>query len=138
MRSDIIALLKQKWAVKKEPPYVKRSEAMPIVRKLTAEEVAELERKTSKGDNARAEIARQYDQFLIEFSPNEHGEVELEEGESKLNIRNRLKGAAARRGLKLEFIRTNGIVVRFKVLSEESEEATEVVAPAHEELDLAA
>jgi hypothetical protein len=112
---------------------------MPQVRKLTAEEVEELERKTSKGDNAHAEIARQYDQFLIEFGPNELGEVQLDEGENKLNIRNRLRSAAERRGLKLEFIRTNGIVVRFKILSEDGEEATEVFGPAPEqEMDMAA
>jgi hypothetical protein len=103
---------------------------MPIVRKLTPEEVEALER---KGDSARAEIARPYDQFLIEFSPNEHGEVMLDDGDSKLNIRNRLKSAAERRGLRLEFIRTNGLIVRFKVVSENGDEATEVFAPAQEE-----
>ena len=108
---------------------------MPIVRKLTAEEVEVLERKQSKGDNARAEIVPQYDQFLIEFGPNEHGEVELEEGENKLNIRNRLRAAAERRGLKLEFIRTNGLVVRFKVLSENGDEATDVFGQAHEAIE---
>jgi len=110
---------------------------MPTIRKLTAEEVEALESKQSKGDNARTEIARQYDQFLIEFGPNEHGEIQLDEGENKLNIRNRLRAAAERRGLKLEFIRTNGIVVRFRVLSESGDEATEVVAP-EQEMDLAA
>jgi hypothetical protein len=105
---------------------------MPIIRKLTAEEVAELERKTSKGDSARSEIAQQYDQFLIEFGPNEHGEVMLDEGDSKLNIRNRLRSAAERHGLKLEFIRTNGIVVRFKVVSENGDEATEAFGPVQE------
>jgi hypothetical protein len=105
------------------------------------EEIEELERKENKGDSVRAEIARQYDQFLIEFEPNEHGEVQLDEGESKLNIiRNRLRSAAERRGLKLEFIRSNGIIVRFKVLSEGGDKATEVFAPAHEEqkMELAA
>jgi len=110
---------------------------MPIVRKLTAEEVEALEAKGSKGANARDEIAQQYDQFLIEFGPNEHGEVQLDEGENKLNIRNRLRAAAERRGLKLEFIHTNGIVVRFKVLSEKGDEATEVSAP-QKEMDMAA
>ncbi len=109
---------------------------MPSVRKLTTEEIEELERKENKGDSVRAEIARQYDQFLIEFGPNEHGEVELEEGENKLNIRNRLRAAAQRRGLKLEFIRSNGIIVRFKVLAENGDEATEVFAPAHDEQEM--
>ena len=109
---------------------------MPIVRKLTAEEVEALEAKQNKGSNARSEIAQQYDQFLIEFEPNELGEVTLDEGESKLNIRNRLRSAAERRGLKLEFIRTNGIIVRFKVLSENSDEATEVFVPAHDEQEM--
>lgn len=105
---------------------------MPNVRKLTAEEVELLERKESKG-NPRSEIAQQYDQFLIEFGPNEHGEVVLEEGDSRLNTRNRLKGAAERRGLKLEFIRSNGLIVRFKVLPVNGDEATDVFGPAHEE-----
>ena len=109
---------------------------MPIVRKLTAVEVEELERQENKGDSAGAKIARQYDQFLIEFGPNEHGEVMLDEGDSKLNIQNRLKAAAERRGLKLEFIRTNGLVVRFKVISENGDEATEVRGPVHEEQEL--
>lgn len=112
---------------------------MPSVRKLTVEEVEALEVKQNKGSNARSEIAQQYDQFLIEFGPNEHGEVELEEGDNKLNIRNRLRAAAERRGLKLEFIRSNGIIVRFKVLSENGDEATEVFGPAGEqEMDRAA
>jgi hypothetical protein len=109
---------------------------MPTVRKLTAEEVEALER---KGDSVRTEIAQQYDQFLIEFGPNQHGEVALDEGDSRLNIRNRLKSAAERRGLKLEFIRTNGLVVRFKVVSENGDEATELFGSADEqEMKLAA
>ena len=112
---------------------------MPVVRKLTPEEVEALKRKTSKGNRARSEIARQYDQFLIEFESNELGEVQLEESENKLNIRNRLRSAAERRGLKLEFIRTNGIVVRFKVLSESGDEASGVFGPVPEqEMDRAA
>ena len=112
---------------------------MPIVRKLTAEEVEDLERKENKGDSARMEIARQYDQFLIEFSPSEQGEIQLDESDSKLNIRNRLRAAAERRGLKLEFIRTNGLVVRFKVLPEGGDEATEVFGPVDDqEMELAA
>jgi hypothetical protein len=111
---------------------------MPTVRKLTDEEVAELERKRGKGTNVRSEIAQQYDQFLIEFGPNEHGEVELGEGENKLNIRNRLRSVAERRGLKLEFIRANGIIVRFKVLSEGGDEATEVYGPIEQHMDRAA
>jgi hypothetical protein len=106
---------------------------MPTIRKLTAEEVEALEAKQSKGDNARAEIAPLYDQFLIEFGPNEHGEVMLDEGQNKLTIRNRLRSAAERHGLKLEFIRTNGIVVRFKVVSENGNEATEVSGPTYEQ-----
>src|SRR3954471_11264015 len=88
---------------------------MPIVRKLTAEEVAALEVKRNKGGEARSAIAAQYDQFLIEFQPNELGEVTLDEGERKLNIRNRLRAAAERQGLKLEFIRTNGLAAAHTV-----------------------
>jgi hypothetical protein len=52
-------------------------------------------------------------------------------------MRNRLRAAAERRGLKLEFIRTNGIVVRFKVVAEDGEEAIEDFGLA-QEMDLAA
>jgi hypothetical protein len=96
---------------------------MLTVRKLTPEEVESLQAKENKG-SARSEIAKQYDQFLIEFGPNDHGEVELEEGDSKLNIRNRLRAAAERRGLKLGFLRANGLIVRFKVLSESSDQTS--------------
>jgi hypothetical protein len=91
-----------------------------MVRKLTAEEVADLEARMSGGKAALAEIAAQYDQFLIEFEPNELGEITLEEGERRLNIRNRLKAAAERRGWKLQFIRTTGLVVRFRIVADEA------------------
>ena len=41
-----------------------------------------------------------------------------------------------RRGLKLEFIRTNGLVVWFKVLPENGDEATEVFGPTYQEQPL--
>ena len=58
----------------------------------------------------------------------DYGIAELEEGESKLNVRNRLKGAAERRGLSLEFLRTKGDAIRFKLCGD----GTEVFAPAEE------
>jgi hypothetical protein len=38
---------------------------MPIVRKLTADEEADLEARMSRGKGVRSELAAQYDQFLI-------------------------------------------------------------------------
>jgi hypothetical protein len=46
--------------------------------------------------------------------------------------RSRLRSAAERHGLKLEFVRTTGLVVRFKILPEDDAEATEASAPGLE------
>jgi hypothetical protein len=54
------------------------------------------------------------------------------EGEGKLTVRNRLKAAAERRGLTIEFIRTPGSSIRFKVVGD----GTEVFAAAPEEEEL--
>lgn len=85
---------------------------MPTIRKLQESEVQGL---TNKGETARAQVAREYDGYLADFSPNDYGEATVDEGESKLTVRNRLRAAAGRRGLKMTFLRTSGPMVRFKV-----------------------
>jgi hypothetical protein len=86
---------------------------MPTVRKLTPEEVRTLE---NKGKGQRRLIAEQYDAFLSGYEVGDYGEAELEPNEKRLTVRNRLKAAAQRRGLALDFKRTTGNVLRFRVV----------------------
>ncbi len=86
---------------------------MPTVRKLTPEEVRALE---NKGKGPRKLIEEQYDAFLREYQVGDYGEAELEPNEKRLTVRNRLKAAAQRRGLALDFKRTTGNLLRFKVV----------------------
>jgi hypothetical protein len=98
---------------------------MPIVRKLTQQEVQTLE---NKGKGQRQLVEEQYDAFLAGYEAGDYGEAELDEGENRLTVRNRFKAAAARRGLELIFPRTTGNVLRFQVVSgvEPAEVAPEV------------
>jgi len=95
----------------KIPP--KEAQTMPVVRKLAPEEVQTLEYKP-KGQ--RKLVEEQYDAFLTDYDVGDHGEAALEDGENRLTVRNRFKAAATRRGLDLEFRRTIGDTLRFKVI----------------------
>ncbi len=86
---------------------------MPVVRKLAPEEVQTLEYKP-KGP--RKLVEEQYDAFLADYDVGDYGEADLEEGENRLTVRNRFKAAATRRGLGVEFRRTTGDTLRFKVI----------------------
>ncbi len=57
----------------------------------------------------------------------------LAENENKLTVCNRVRAAAARRVWILEFPRTQGPMVRFKVVSENGDEATELFSAAHDQ-----
>jgi hypothetical protein len=85
---------------------------MPSVRKLSQEEVQAIE---YKGKGVRKIIEEQYDEFLSEYQAGDYGEAELEPDEKRLTVRNRLKAAANRRNLSLQFNRTTGNTLRFKV-----------------------
>lgn len=87
---------------------------MPSVRKLSADEVRTIEGKV-KGQ--RKLVEEQYDQIMQEYNEGDYGEAELEPNENRITVRNRLKAAAARRGLALEFKRTKGDILRFKVVA---------------------
>ena len=105
---------------------------MPTLRKLQEDEIHVLAR---RGNGVRATIALEYDGYLADFDPNDYGEALPTEGESKLNVRNRLRAAAERRGWVLKFIRTQGLVVRFKVVSEDDDEAMDDFSQADEEAE---
>ncbi len=92
---------------------------MPTFRKLDADEV----RRGGKALSARAQTQREYDNYLAEFAPDEYGEAVIDENESKLTVRNRLRAAATRRGLEINFLRSPGPVIRFQVTTPSAEQA---------------
>jgi hypothetical protein len=87
---------------------------MPSVRKLTADEVWALE---NKGKGQRKLIEEQYDAIIGEYSAGDYGEAMLEPGENRLTVRNRLKAAARRRSLSIDFRRTKEDLLRFQVVA---------------------
>jgi hypothetical protein len=87
---------------------------MPSVRKLAPEEVRAIE---NRGKGQRKLIEEQYDELLRDYAPGDYGEADLDPDENRLTVRNRLKAAAARRGMSLEFRRTRGPLLRFYVQS---------------------
>src|SRR5437867_3933383 len=91
---------------------------MPIVRKLPPEEVQGYE---NKGKGQRKLTEEQYDSFLAGYDLGDYGEAELEADENRLTVRNRFKAAAVRRGIALDFKRTTGNTLRFKVIAANSQ-----------------
>jgi hypothetical protein len=85
---------------------------MPEVRKLTPAEVETLERKPS---GQRRQIEAQYDVLLSDYAVGEYGEAVLEAHEKRLTVRNRLRAAATRRGVGLDFKRSGADRLRFQV-----------------------
>jgi hypothetical protein len=95
---------------------------MPTVRKLSQEEVQAWE---NRGKGTRKLIEEEYNAILNDYSIGEYGVAELSPEENRLSVRNRLKSAAARRGLALVFRRTKGLQLRFHVeLPSEKPKAT--------------
>ncbi len=73
---------------------------MPSFRKLTAAEVAALRPRPL---GARAQVAREYDEYLVNFAAGDYGRAELHDGDRRAAVRQRLQAAARRRGLALRF-----------------------------------
>jgi hypothetical protein len=97
---------------------------MPSVRKLNADEVWALE---NKGKGQRKLIEELYDSIIGDYSEGDYGEAVLEPGENRLTVRNRLKAAARRRSLAIDFRRTKEDLLRFQVVAPSA--APEPVAP---------
>jgi hypothetical protein len=103
---------------------------MPQVRKLTPAEVETLEYKP-KGQ--RKLVKEQYDTILGEYEIGDYGEAVLEPDENRLTVRNRLRAAAGRRGLGIDFRRTAGDLLRFQIVDHNgSNSVAEAVPPASE------
>jgi hypothetical protein len=86
---------------------------MPQVRKLAPDEVQAIQ---NKGKGQRKLTEEQYDAILSDYEVGDYGEGTLDEGENRLTVRNRLRAAAARRSVGIEFRRTSGDLVRFQIV----------------------
>lgn len=93
---------------------------MPQVRKLAPEEVQVLQ---NKGKGQRKLIEEQYDTILSDYAVGEYGEAILDPEENRLTVRNRMKAAAGRRNIGIEFRRTSGDMIRFKIIEPASSPA---------------
>ena len=89
---------------------------MPNFRKLEPEEVQQIE---NKGKGLRKLIEEQYDAILGEYSIGDYGEATLEIDENRLTVRNRMKAAARRRNLAINFRRTKEDILRFQIVAAE-------------------
>lgn len=99
---------------------------MPQIRKLTPSEVQTLEYKPT---GQRKVIEEQYDAILSDYAAGEYGEAALESDEKRLTVRNRLRAAAVRRGLEIDFRRTNGDFIRFQVVDHKDGASTSAALP---------
>lgn len=95
---------------------------MPTVRKLAPQEVVAL---NNKGKGQRKRVEEEYDAILGEYGTGDYGEATLEPGENRLTVRNRLKAAARRRSIAIEFSRTSGELLRFKIAAASASLASE-------------
>jgi hypothetical protein len=78
---------------------------MPKLIKLSEEDVEALKKKKT-GQNEREKTRQQYVAYLKNFNPGDWVAVDLEQGEKRQTVKNRLKNAAKNVGYDLNFIRT--------------------------------
>jgi hypothetical protein len=86
---------------------------MPTVRKYGPDEVQDL---VGPRRTQRHIIAEIYDTLLTSFDVGDYGEAELEETETKQLVRWRLREAAIRKGVDIEFITTANNTVMFRIV----------------------
>ena len=99
---------------------------MPQMRKLTPAEVQTLEYEPT---GQRKLIEEQYDAILSDYAAGEYGEAALEPEENRLTVRNRLRAAAVRRGLGIDFRRTHGDFIRFQIVDQTSGNGAPAAVP---------
>jgi hypothetical protein len=97
---------------------------MPNFRKLEPEEVQTIE---NKGLGTRKLTEQLYDSILADYAVGEYGEAVLDAGENRLTVRNRLKAAATRRGIGINFRRTSGDIIRFQITEHSNGNGDEIV-----------
>ena len=86
---------------------------MPQIRKLAPAEVETLDYKP-KGQ--RKLIEELYDAILSDYAVGDYGEALLDPEDNRLTVRNRLRAAAKRRDLGMEFRRTSMDMIRFHII----------------------
>ena len=99
---------------------------MPQVRKLAPDEVQTIQ---NKGKGLRKLVEEQYDAILSDYAVGEYGEASLDEEDNRLTVRNRMKAAAGRRGLAINFRRTSGDILRFQIVERSNGSAAPVEPP---------
>lgn len=95
---------------------------MPTLTKWSPEEIAAATAQKSGG--SRKAIEAEYDQLIADMVIGDWATLTPEAGEAKTNLRNRLKGAARRRGVSIVFQRTKDDTVVFHLEQSEESEAT--------------
>ena len=98
---------------------------MPKFRKLDPEEVKAYQ---DKGKGTRKITEEQYDAIFADYEVGEYGEATLDEGENRLTVRNRMKAAAMRRGIGINFRRTQGDLLRFQIIEHSNGNSTAAAA----------
>jgi hypothetical protein len=88
---------------------------MPQVRKLAPDEVQAFQ---NKGKGQRKLVEEEYDAILSDYEVGDYGEAMLEPDDNRLTVRNRLKAAAGRRRIGIDFRRTSGDMLRFKIVEQ--------------------
>ena len=85
---------------------------MPNFRKLSTDEIDVLlaKRRSRKAAGQRANVRQQYKDYLQQYRPGDWFVVELEEGESRVTVKNRLQRAARDLGYRLFFLRSRGTI----------------------------
>ncbi len=94
--------------------------------KLSTDEVQELMERKRRSPRAeeRRRIMEELVAFLLSLEPGEGAVVELEPGEKRQTVKNRIKRAAELAGVEIEFIRKRKKIY-FRVISKEKSEASE-------------
>lgn len=90
---------------------------MPVLRKLTSDEVSEIESKTKRSSGVRKHIAAQYDEMMSDFEVGQAYEIKLDENEGKITVKSRLEAAAKRANKALEYRRGKKDTLRILVHS---------------------
>jgi hypothetical protein len=85
---------------------------MPQLRKLSPDETQAIK---DKGKSLRRLTEESFDRMLSDFELGDHGEVTLHHREKRQTIKNRVKAAGKRRGVRITFIPTVGDRMRFRV-----------------------
>jgi hypothetical protein len=98
---------------------------MPNFRKLDPEEV---KAQQDKGKGQRKLTEELYDSILADYEVGDYGEAMLDAGENRLTVRNRMKAAASRRGVGIDFRRTQGDIIRFKIIERSNGNGTVAAA----------